>query len=309
MIATNETARPAVLVGRLDRDKLLQRLSLGFALLVSAILNLWNLSQNGYDNEYYATAVQSMLQNWHNFFFASYDAGGYITVDKPPVALWMQAISAKIFGFGGPALLVPVALAGVASVALLYFLVKRIFGPLAGFAAALALALNPIAVAVERSNNTDTWLMFTLLLAAWVITRATEKGAFRLLALSMALVGVAFNVKMLEAWIVLPTFFLLYLAAAPLSRCATSCSAGAAPAARTRTSPVGSRPTAQRWTRAPTAARPAARPAAASAAPVTSAAARCTTCPPQTNFTAKTRRTRRRNLKNLRVLRSFTVKF
>jgi 4-amino-4-deoxy-L-arabinose transferase-like glycosyltransferase len=217
MIATNETARPAVLVGRLDRDKLLQRLSLGCALLVSAILNLWNLSQNGYGNEYYATAVQSMLQNWHNFFFAAYDAGGYITVDKPPVALWMQAISAKIFGFSGPALLVPEALAGVASVALLYFLVKRIFGPLAGFMAALALALNPIAVAVERSNNTDTWLMFTLLLAAWAITRATEKGAFRLLALSMALVGVAFNIKMLEAWIVLPTFFVLYLVAAPLS--------------------------------------------------------------------------------------------
>ena len=94
---------------------------------------------------------------------------------------------------------------------------RRIFGPLAGFLAALALALTPIAVAVERSNNTDTWLMFTLLLAAWAMTLATEKGAFRLLALSMALVGVAFNIKMLEAWIVLPTFFLLYLVAAPLN--------------------------------------------------------------------------------------------
>jgi len=217
MIATKQTTRTGILVGRLERDQILQGLSLGFALLVSAILNLWNLAQNGYGNEYYATAVQSMLLNWKNFFFASYDAGGFITVDKPPVALWMQVISAKIFGFSGLALLLPEALAGVASVALLYFLVKRIFGPLAGFVAALALALNPIAVAVERSNNTDTWLMFTLLLAAWAITRATEKGAFRLLALSMALVGVAFNIKMLEAWIVLPTFFLLYLVAAPLS--------------------------------------------------------------------------------------------
>jgi 4-amino-4-deoxy-L-arabinose transferase-like glycosyltransferase len=197
MIATKQTARTGVLVGRLERDKIMQGLSLGFALLVSAILNLWNLAQNGYGNEYYATAVQSMLLNWKNFFFASYDAGGFITVDKPPVALWIQAISAKLFGFSGLALLLPAALAGVASVALLYFLVKRIFGPLAGFVAALALALNPIAVAVERSNNTDTWLMFTLLLAAWAITRATEKGAFRLLALSMALVGVAFNIKML----------------------------------------------------------------------------------------------------------------
>src|SRR5438132_2103170 len=129
----------------------------------------------------------------------------------------MQAISAKIFGFSGMALLLPEALAGVASVALLYFLVRRIFGTLAGFLAAVALAINPIAVAVERSNNTDTWLMFTLLLAAWAITLATERGRFRLLALSMVLVGVAFNIKMLEAWIVLPAFFLLYLVAAPLN--------------------------------------------------------------------------------------------
>src|SRR5690349_13406172 len=78
MIATKETTRTGVLVGRLERDKIMQGLSLGFALLVSAILNLWNLAQNGYGNEYYATAVQSMLLNWKNFFFASYDAGGFI---------------------------------------------------------------------------------------------------------------------------------------------------------------------------------------------------------------------------------------
>src|SRR5205823_3219 len=144
--------RTTVLAGRLERAKLLQWGGLGFALLVSAILNLWNLAQNGYGNEYYATAVQSMLQSWKNFFFASYDAGGFITVDKPPVALWIETISAKLFGFSGLSLLLPEALAGVASVALVYFLVKRIFGTAAGFLAATALALTPIAVAVERSN-------------------------------------------------------------------------------------------------------------------------------------------------------------
>src|SRR5215212_5255051 len=104
----------------------------------------------------------------------------------------------------------------LAVVALVYFLVRRLFGPLAGFVAALALAITPIAVAVNRDNETDTLLMFTLLLAAWALTLATEKGRFRLLALSMALVGVAFNIKMLEAWIVLPAFYGLYLVAAPL---------------------------------------------------------------------------------------------
>src|SRR5438552_8279838 len=192
-----QPTRTTVRVGRLERDRVLHWLGLAFAVSVSAVLNLWNLAQNGYGNTYYSVAVQSMLQSWHNFFFAAYDAGGFITVDKPPVALWVQAISAKIFGFSGLSLLLPEALAGVASVALLYFLVRRIFGTLAGFLAATALAITPIAVAVERSNNTDALLMFTLLLAAWAITWATEMGRFKLLALIMALVGVAFIIKML----------------------------------------------------------------------------------------------------------------
>src|SRR5947199_6734659 len=162
MIATKETTNTTnaeALVGSIEREKILSWLGLAFPLVVSAALNLWNLAQNGYSNLYYSVAVQSMLESFHNFFFATYDAGGFITVDKPPVALWIQAISAKIFGFSSLSLLVPEALAGVASVALLYFLVKRIFGPLAGFLAATALAITPIAVAVERSNNTDTLLM------------------------------------------------------------------------------------------------------------------------------------------------------
>lgn len=216
MIATRETVRTVVSVGRLERDKLLSWLGLSCVLALSALLNFWNLSQNGYSNLYYSVAVQSMLQNFHNFFFASYDMGGFITVDKPPVALWVQAISAKLFGFSSLSLLAPQALAGTASVALLYFLVRRVFGTLAAFVAALALAITPIAVAVERTNNTDTMLMFMLLLAAWAITLATEKGQFKLLALSLALVGVAFNVKMLAAFVVLPVFYLLYFVAAPL---------------------------------------------------------------------------------------------
>src|SRR5215212_6429657 len=113
MIATRETTRTTVLAGRIERDKFLSGLGLSFALAVSAVLNFWNLAQNGYGNTYYSVAVQSMLTSWKNFFFAAYDAGGFITVDKPPVALWIQTLSAKLFGFSGLSLLVPEALAGV----------------------------------------------------------------------------------------------------------------------------------------------------------------------------------------------------
>ena len=216
MILTKETTRPAALAVRVEREKVLSWLALACALIMSGVLNLWNLAQNGYSNTYYSVAVKSMLQSFHNFFFASYDAGGFITVDKPPVALWIQTISAKIFGFSSLSLLIPEALAGVASVALVYYLVRRLFGTLAGFIAAMAMAITPVAVAVERGNNTDTWLMFTLLLAAWTLSIATEKGRLSMLALSVALVGVAFNIKMLEAFVVLPAFYLLYFVAAPI---------------------------------------------------------------------------------------------
>lgn len=216
MIATQETIRPALSVKAISIRRISNRLSLACPLLLSALLNMWNLAQNGFSNTYYSTAVRSMLENWHNFFFASYDAGGFITVDKPPVALWIQAISAKLFGFSSLSILLPEAIAGVGCVGIVYFLVKRLFGTLAAFLAATAMAITPIAVAVERGNNTDTFLLLFLLLAAWAITLAAEKGKLSLLLLSMALVGVAFNVKMLAAFIALPTFYLLYFMSAPL---------------------------------------------------------------------------------------------
>src|SRR6478736_936743 len=117
-IATEETtnttkaASAETLLGRLERDRIFSWLGLAVPLFVSSALNLWNLSQNGFSNLYYSVAVQSMMQSFHNFFFASYDAGGYISVDKPPVALWIQTISAKLFGFSPLSLLVPEALAG-----------------------------------------------------------------------------------------------------------------------------------------------------------------------------------------------------
>src|SRR3954447_7660349 len=115
--------------------------ALGIVLAVAAVMNLWNLSVNGYGNAYYAAAVRSMTQSWHNFFFASFDPSGFITVDKPPVGLWVQAASAKLLGFSGFSILLPEALAGVGAVFVLYRAVSRVFGRTAGLVAGLALAL------------------------------------------------------------------------------------------------------------------------------------------------------------------------
>jgi 4-amino-4-deoxy-L-arabinose transferase-like glycosyltransferase len=87
---------------------------------LAAFLNLYRLQQNGYANTYYAAAVRSMLASWHDFFFASFDPGGLVSVDKPPLALSVEAASAKLFGYSGFTIVLPEALAGIAAVGLLY---------------------------------------------------------------------------------------------------------------------------------------------------------------------------------------------
>ncbi|MBA3473411.1 MAG: glycosyltransferase family 39 protein [Rubrobacter sp.] len=190
--------------------------ALAAILALSAFLNLFRLTSEGYGNVYYAATVKNMLTSWHNFFFASFDAS-FVSVDKPPLGFWIQAASAKLFGFHGWSLLLPQALAGILSVGLLYHLVRRSFGPVAGLLAALTLALTPISVATNRNNNLESLLVLAVLLAAWSFILAVETGRLRWLLMGALVVGLGFNIKMLEAFLVLPAFYLLYLVAAPVS--------------------------------------------------------------------------------------------
>src|SRR5207244_4431724 len=153
-----------------------QRLALGAVLIVAAILDFWQLARVGYGNTYYAAAVKSMLRSWHNFLFAAFDPGGFVTIDKPPLGFWLQVASARVFGFSGLSLLLPQALAGVLSVAVLYRLVSRTFGAAAGLLAALALAVMPVSVAANRSNIVDSTLVLVTLLGAWAVLLAAETG-------------------------------------------------------------------------------------------------------------------------------------
>jgi 4-amino-4-deoxy-L-arabinose transferase-like glycosyltransferase len=199
------------------RSSLWHRLALGGIMLISIFMNFFQLGQNGFGNLYYAAGVRSMLDNWHNFFFVSYDPGGFVTIDKPPLGFWLQVVSAKLLGFTPFSVFLPQAIAGVLSVLLLYYLVRRHFGVVAGLLAALALALSPISVVTNRNITIDSTLALVLLLGAWAVMRAAETGRLRWLLLSAAIVGIGFNVKMLEAYLVVPAYGLLYLLAAPRS--------------------------------------------------------------------------------------------
>jgi 4-amino-4-deoxy-L-arabinose transferase-like glycosyltransferase len=195
------------------RPRALRRVRLGslFArpelialLALTGVLNLWNLAANGWVNTYYAAAVRSMSSNWHDFLFAAMDKSGLMTVDKPPLAFWIQALSARIFGLHSLSILVPEALMGIAAVALVYDMTRRPFGRVAGFAAGLTFALTPITVAMARHNNPDEALILCCVAALWCAVRALETGRTKWLVWCGVCVGLGFEAKMGVALFVVP---------------------------------------------------------------------------------------------------------
>lgn len=188
-----------------------------WAILVLAVgLYAWNVSSIT-GNSFYNAAVYSGTKSWKAFFFGALDSGSFITVDKPPFALWVMGLSARVFGFGTWQLALPMVAVGTGSVALLYRMVKRDFGAVAGTIAALALTLTPITVALTRDTNPDPVLVFLMLLGAAGLMKAVRGGRLMPLVWSAVAIGFAFNTKMMQAYVVLPVFFLVYLWAANAS--------------------------------------------------------------------------------------------
>jgi 4-amino-4-deoxy-L-arabinose transferase-like glycosyltransferase len=187
-------------------------------LVLAALLNLWGLSRNGFANEYYSAAVRSMSTSWHAFLYGSFDRGGVMTVDKPPLALWVQALSVRAFGFGSWSILVPQALMGVATTGLAYDLTRRHFGRVAGFVAGLVLVLTPVTVAVSRHNNPDALLALCCTAALWCLVRGLQDGRTRWLVAAGVCVGLGFEAKMAAALMVVPAIAVAWLWIAPRGR-------------------------------------------------------------------------------------------
>ncbi|MDT5016636.1 MAG: hypothetical protein QOD39_2796, partial [Mycobacterium sp.] len=185
-------------------------------LVATAVLYLWGLGSSGWANDYYAAAVQAGTQSWKAWLFGSLDSGNAITVDKPPAAMWVMALSGRIFGFSAFTMLLPEALMGVGSVALLYAAVRRHSGPAAGLMAGTVLALTPVAALMFRYNNPDALLVLLLVAAAYFMVRATETASTRWIALAGCAIGIAFLTKMLQAFLVVPGLALVFLVAAPV---------------------------------------------------------------------------------------------
>lgn len=185
---------------------------IGVALL-AALLNTYGIWWESNSNTYYTAAVTSMLQSFHNFFYASFDPGGFVSVDKPPVALWIQTIFAWIFGVHGWSVVLPGGISVVGTVLLIYALVMPAFGIGAARLASLVMACSPVAAAVAHTNNLDAILVFDLVAAAWLLFKGMREEREALVLGAFALVGLGFNIKMLQAYMVVPAFILFFLLA------------------------------------------------------------------------------------------------
>ncbi|AZT91414.1 glycosyltransferase family 39 protein [Caldicellulosiruptor changbaiensis] len=178
---------------------------------IGTFLYTFLIAKVGYGNEYYAAAVKSMMQNFKNFFFASFDPGGFVTVDKPPLGFWIQTLSCLLFGYSGISLLLPQIIAAVLSILLVYIIVKNHFGKMSAFFASLFLSTTPIYTAIARNNTIDMLMILSCILAIYFALKAIEKSSFKHFLISVFIIGLGFNIKMLQAWIVAPGIFLAYL--------------------------------------------------------------------------------------------------
>ena len=202
--------KPSFLTRKIGLGITLAHILVAGIMLLSVGLHFSNLGAIGDANSYYTAAVKSMLQSWHNFFFVAAEPGGSVSVDKPPLGLWIETTFAFVLGVEGWTVSLPNILAGVFSVPLLYHLVKKYMGEVAGLVAALVLVVTPVAIATDRNNTMDGMLVFTLLLAAWAFIAATETDKVHWLFLGAFIVGLGFNIKMLQAFLPLPAFYALY---------------------------------------------------------------------------------------------------
>ncbi|MBX6769630.1 MAG: glycosyltransferase family 39 protein, partial [Actinomadura rubrobrunea] len=223
MLSVSETDTTPRRRARFGGDPWWARPALMALLAATTAVYVWDLGASGWANSFYSAAVQAGASSWKAFFFGSLDAANAITVDKTPAALWPMALTARVFGVNSWSILLPQALMGVATVATVHAAVRRaltgaVAAPVAAGAGLLAgavLAATPVAALMFRFNNPDALLVLLLTTAAYALVRAQENASTRWLALCGALLGLGFLAKMLQAFLVLPAFGLVYLVAAP----------------------------------------------------------------------------------------------
>ena len=191
------------------------RFSLVIVVGIAAFLRFYDLDRAGLGNLFYAATVRSMIESAHNFFFVAYDPFGSFMVDKPPLALWIQASMAKAIGFGGDAMLFPMAFSGTLAVVLTFFAARFFLGSKFALLAALILAIFPESVATSRDSTMDS-MMMVFLLASAIAAQIAVRNKSRMWLITCAfLMGLVFNIKFIEGFVAIPAFVALLIVGWP----------------------------------------------------------------------------------------------
>lgn len=201
----------------------LEAAAVALLLLSACFVFFWNLSSSGYANEFYSAAAQAGSVSWEAFLWGGLDAGGAITVDKPPASIWLMALSVRLFGLSSFSILLPQAIMGVATTLIVFLIARRVWGTWFGVLAGALFVTTPVAALMFRFNNPDALLVLLMTLAADCVLRALEKPASRggnrartaLLALAGGLVGLGFLTKQFQVLLVVPGFVLALFAFSP----------------------------------------------------------------------------------------------
>ena len=183
---------------------------------IAAALYAWNITSGGLA-PFYSVAVKSMSVSWKAFFYGAFDPSATITIDKLAGSFLPQALSARIFGFSVWSLALPQVIEGVIAVLVMYRVVRRWAGPVPGILAAAIFTLTPVAASMFGHSMEDGALTLCLVLAADAYQRAVTDGRLRPLLMAGIWVGLGFQAKMLQAWMVLPALAIGYLVTAPAS--------------------------------------------------------------------------------------------
>lgn len=192
-----------------------ERPALLLLLLSNAVLYLSNLGVNGWANYYYSAAVQAGSMDAKAFFFGSSDWGNSITVDKPPLSLWVMGLSVRLFGFSPVAMLLPQAIMGVITTFLIYVIIRRHFSGPAALFGAFVFFTTPIVTLMCRYNNPDPLMLLLMVASVYFVLRSIESGHGRFFVVAAALLGLAFMTKQMQGLLNVPALGIAYVIFSP----------------------------------------------------------------------------------------------
>lgn len=204
------------------------RIALGLILFCGLCLRLFTAADfflHPWDERFHALVAKNMMSNpfapvLYPKTLMPYDfrdwTANYIWLHKQPVALWLMAISMKIFGVSEIALRLPSVILSTLSAGLTWKAGNWFGGQKTGLLAAFFFSINGLLIELSggrvTTDHIDTTFLFFILLSAVLAIQFAEKQKMILNFLAGIVFGLALLTKWLPALILVPLWATIVLA-------------------------------------------------------------------------------------------------